>query len=158
MGFLFGINYLFSIGYELLVYVLSAYSLYLIARRNNVRFPYLAFVPIVQYSIIGSICEEYVLRGYRIRRLSIVICLLFLVQAACNIATSAAAIPFSIASTALLALIMHKFFYLFKPQNALFFAVITLLGPLPLAIVLFLVKDAPMQMSAGAYPYPFADK
>ena len=50
---------------------------------------------------------------------------------------------------------MHKFFYLFDPQHAFLFAVICLFGRLATAIVLLLIKDLPMQMSAGVYRYPF---
>ena len=42
----------------LLAYVLSSVSLYKIGVNNNVKYPWLAFVPIAHYYIIGSICEE----------------------------------------------------------------------------------------------------
>ncbi|MEE1012766.1 MAG: hypothetical protein U0L92_00400 [Clostridia bacterium] len=55
-------------------------------------------------------------------------------------------------------LVLHEFFYLFQPQKALFYAVLSLLGRLPAAIILFVIKDYPMCMSAGAYPYPFSHR
>lgn len=158
MSFLLGINYVLRIIYAVAIYAASAYSLYIIARRNAVPCPFLAFVPIVQFYIIGSICEEYVLWGYRIRKLAIVMCLLVLVRALSGIVTGMSGFAFNLVSTILMALILHKFFYLFKPQHALIFAILSLFDMLPIAIILFFIKDMPMQMSAGAYPYPFANK
>lgn len=158
MLILMGIDFVFRIIYSVLVYAACAYSLYVIAKRNSVAHPYLAFVPIVQYYVIGSICEEYELWGYRIKNLALVMCLLSLVQLLSGMVGSFAAAAFNMASTALIALILHKFFYLFTPQNAFIFALLSLFGRFPLAIILFFIKDKPMKMSAAAYQYPFANK
>ncbi len=157
MGILLGINIMFKVLYSIAVYAACAYSLYIIAKRNGVRYPFLAFVPIVQYYVIGSICEEYELLGYRIKRLDVVLCLLLLVQSLGGLGGMPGML-FSLVANIFITLVLHKFFYLFVPENAFIFAVLSLFGRLPLAIILFLIKDKPMQMSAGAYPYPFANK
>ena len=156
MNVLFGISVAFRVLFSIAVYAVCAYSLYKIAKRNGVRYPYLAFIPIVQYYVIGSICEEYVIRGYRIKHLSVVLSLLLLVQTATGIMGIFSAMLINFAASALIALIMHKFYYLFMPQYALILAIISLIGgQLPLAIILFFIKDKPMLMSAAAYNYPF---
>ncbi len=158
MRFLWGLTLMFELIYSVLVYAACAYSLYVIAKRNGVKFPYLAFVPIVQYYVIGSICEEYELWGVRIKNLSVVMCLLLFVQILAGFVAGFAPFVIGFAINVLTALVLHKFFYLFAPQYAVIYAILSLFGRLPLAIILFFVKDMPMQMSAGAYQYPFADR
>lgn len=123
MNVLFGISVAFRVLFSIAVYAVCAYSLYKIAKRNGVRYPYLAFIPIVQYYVIGSICEEYVIRGYRIKHLSVVLSLLLLVQTATGIMGIFSAMLINFAASALIALIMHKFYYLFMPQYALTLAI-----------------------------------
>lgn len=158
MIFLTGLRFVFWLIYNIAIYLACAYSLYLIAKRNGVRFPILAFIPIIQYYIIGSICEEYELWGYRIRSLGVVLCLLFLVQLLAGVAGIFSAMVVNFAATVLIALILHKFFYLFDPQRAFLYAILSLFGKFPLAIILFVLKDKGMLMSPGAYPYPFANR
>ena len=157
MTVLLGINILFRVLYAIVLYAACAYSLYIIAKRNAVKYPFLAFVPIVQNYVIGSVCEEYELLGYRIKRLDIVLCVLALVQSLGLIAGMPGML-FNLAANILMALVLHKFFYLFVPQHAFIFAILSLFGRLPLAIILFIIKEKPMQMSAAAYPYPFPNK
>ena len=137
------VSIIFSVIITLAAYGISSYSLYSIARRNGVKNPWIAFVPILHYYIIGSICEEYRIYGYTVKRLDIVMPIVLLIQ------VMAAYVP------SYIAFVMHKFFYLFDPQHAFLFAIICLFGRLATAIVLLLIKDLPMQMSAGAYRYPF---
>ena len=80
MVFIKGLNMIFEVVYTVVVYIACAYSLYIIGRRNNVKNSWLAFVPVLQYYIIGSICEEYQLLGVRIKRLEWVMCALALLQ------------------------------------------------------------------------------
>lgn len=157
-AFFSGINIMFTAIYNIAVYAACAYSLYVIAKRNNVSNPWIAFVPILQYYIIGSLCEEYELFGIRIKRLEIVMCVLAFVQVLAGFSTVFGAGVIDFAVGILIALIMHKFFYLFDPSTATVFAILCMLGRIPLAIILFVTKDKPIQMSAGAYRYPFADR
>ena len=151
---IFGTAFLFNMLFYLSMYALIAFSLFCIARNNNIRHPYLAFIPIVQYAIIGMICEEYVLLGVRIRPLSVAMVGLGVLQ----LFIGRLLFPLQIVINLLIALILHKFFSLFHPQRALIYAALSTLGFIPLAITLYLVKDKPMCMSAAAYPYPFANR
>ncbi len=158
MYFVYGLNLLFNIIYAVLVFAVCGYSLFIIARRNNVKGSWLAFVPIFQYYIIGSICEEYQLLGVRLKKLQWVMCGLAFLQVLASLSTVFGAGIIGFLTGIVIALIMHKFFYLFSPERAMIYAILCVFGRLPLAIILFLIKDKPMQMSAGAYPYPFANK
>lgn len=149
------IGLIFSLLTTLAAYGLSSYSLYTIAKRNNVKNPWLAFVPILHYYIIGSICEEYRVFGITIKGLGVVMPLVLLIQVMAAYVSSYVAFVPSLAAGLLIALIMHKFFYLFEPRYALALAIVCLFGRLATAIALLIVKDKPMQMSAGAYRYPF---
>lgn len=158
MNFILGLNLAFTVIYDIVVYAACAYSLYVIGKKNNVKNYRLAFVPILQYYIIGSICEEYELFGIRIENLQWTMCIIAAVQTLCGLSTVFGAGIIGFVAGLLIALIMHKFFYLFTPERAVIYALLCVLGKLPLAIVLFLVKDMYISMSAGAYPYPFANK
>ncbi len=149
------IGIIFSAAVTLAAYGISSYSLYSIAKRNGVKNPWTAFVPILHYYIIGSICEEYRFYGHTVRRLDIVMPIVLLIQVMAAYVPSYIAFVPSLAAGIFIALVMHKFFYLFDPQHAFMFAVICLFGRLATAIVLLIIMNMPMQMSAGAYRYPF---
>lgn len=153
-----GINIMFTVIYNIVIYAACAYSLYVIAKRNNVSNPWIAFVPILQYYVIGSLCEEYQLLGVRIKRLDIVMCVLAFIQALAGFSSVFGAGIIGLAVAVLIALVMHKFFSMFDSSTAVIFSVLCFFGRVPLAIILFLTKDKPIQMSAGAYKYPFADR
>lgn len=142
----------------LAAYVLSSVSLYKIGVNNNVKYPWLAFVPIAHYYIIGSICEEYRLMGVTIKQLGTVMPLLLLAQVLLSAASSFFAFVPGIIIGILIALIMHKFFYLFDPSKAFVLAIICLFGHTATSLALFYIKDMRIQMSSGAYPYPFGER
>lgn len=152
--FIWGVNIIFTLIYQVAIYAGCAYSLYVIAKRNGVKVPVLAFVPFLQFYVVGSICEEYEIKGYRIKQLGLVMVLLSVIQAAGSI--SAAGGIFSLAAGIFMALVFHKFYYLFSPQNAFIFALLSMFE-LPRVIILFMIKDKPMLMSAAAYHYPFGN-
>lgn len=136
-------------------YVVCAISLYRIGKRCGVKNAWLAFVPILQFYVIGSICEEYVFLGYRITKLAWIMCaLMFLGKINGGFLLGI----ISLAARVLSLLVLHKFFYLFNPRRAMLYTALSILGDLPLAIILLLLRDTPMQMSQGAYPYPFANR
>ena len=156
MGVILFFEWLFVILIAIAVYVLTAIGLYKIGARNGVKNPWLAFVPILQYYVVGSICEEYVLFGYRIKYLNWMMCIIMFFALMSGGSFSLNII--SLAATVLSLMILHKFFYLFNPQKAMVYTLLSLLGGIPIAIIIYILKDTPMVMSAGAYPYPFAEK
>lgn len=156
MGIILFFEWLFVILIAIAVYVITAIGLYKIGARNGVKNSWLAFVPILQYYVVGSICEEYVLFGYRIKYLNWVMCIIMFFALMSGGSFSLNII--SLAATVLSLMILHKFFYLFNPQKAMVYTLLSLLGGIPIAIIIYILKDAPMVMSAGAYPYPFAEK
>ncbi len=143
--------------YCLALYLWSGFSLYRIALNNNVPNPWIAFVPFFQYYIIGEICEEYTLWGFRIRSLKWVLPAFCILQTVLGIVDMLTFRVLSFLVRALIALILHKFFTLFGVKRARLFAVLSLFGMLPIAIFLYWMKDMPMQMSQGAYTCPFAE-
>ena len=155
MNFFAGVYIMFRCIYSIALYLAMAVSLYTIAKNNNVPNPWIAFIPIVQYSIIGSICEEYVIFGFRIRALQWTLVVLELLQVFLSFTIGFLYLPLRIVINILIVLVLHKFFYLFSPQRAFIYAILSLFGRLPLVIILFLIKDYPMCMSAAAFPYPF---
>lgn len=134
----------------------TAISLYTIAKRQNIPHAWIAFIPVLQYYIIGSLCEEYVLLGMRIRFLQWIIVLLELLQVVLGFLGGILLFPLRIFINLLLVLVLHKFFYLFDPKHAVLYAGLSLLGRLPFVIILFFLRKKPIVMSAGAFPYPFA--
>ncbi len=76
MGIILFFEWLFVILIAIAVYVITAIGLYKIGARNGVKNSWLAFIPILQYYVVGSICEEYVLFGYRIKYLNWLMCII----------------------------------------------------------------------------------
>lgn len=142
----------------IVAYVLSSIALYRIAKNNGVDHLWLAFVPILQYYVVGSLCEEYRLFGVNIKPLSALMPLLILLQVLLGASSSFFAFIPSLILSAVIALIMHKFFYLLDPGKAVILAILCIFGRLVTAIVLFYIMDLRVQMSPGAYVYPFEDK
>ena len=147
----------FKLLYNIALYLGMSISLYSIAKNTNIKNPWIAFIPIIQYSIIGTLCEEYVLWGFKIKNLKWIMPLIAFFQTSFFFGSSSVFL-LSIAINLLTALILHKFYYMFDPSRAFIYALVSVLGRIPMVIVLFLIKDKPMIMSAGAYPYPFANK
>lgn len=151
--FFIGTAYAFHLIYSAVLYLAIAFSLYRIAVNNHVKHAWLAFIPVAQYAIIGMICEEYILFGYRIRPLSLIMVAVGLLQMFFSFI-----FPIGILINLFFALILHKFYYLFNPQRAWLYAALSMLGQIPIAIILYLIKNQPMCMSAAAFPYPFANR
>ena len=149
LTFLTGVTLTIHLIVDLALYLCIAFSLWNIARTNHLSFAWIAFVPFLQYAIIGTLCEEYILWGVRIRPLSLILVGLNFLQFFLSL----------ISGFFLLNILLnHKFFYLFHPERAMFYAALSMLGEIPLAIFLFLLRDKPIQMSAAAYPYPFPNR
>lgn len=155
---LIGSALMMQIVYSIALYLASSVFLYMIAKRNHVRWKWLAFLPVVQYYIIGSICEEYILARRRIRFLQWIMPVLALLQIYFSLFSGFFFAPAKLVVNFLMALFLHKFFYLFVPSRATIYAILSMFGRLPMVIILFLIKDNPMVMSAGAYPYPFGNQ
>ncbi len=156
--FLEGTALVIQMIYSILLYLGGAVALFTIARRNHAPRAWLAFIPILQFYIIGSLCEEYVLLGRRIRNLGWFFVLLEFLQIFLSFFAGFFFAPLRLVVNLLTALFLHKFFYLFNPRQATLYAILAMFGRLPLVIILFLLRHKPLLMSAGAYPYPFANR
>ncbi len=156
--FLYGSALVFQTIYSIALYLAAAVSLFVIAKKNGVPHKWLAFVPVFQFYIIGSLCEEYLLMGHRIRHLQWIMILLEFLQIYLSFFSGFFFAPARLVVNVLTALFLHKFFYLFVPERATIYAIFATLGRIPLVILLFFLKDKPMRMSAGAYPYPFGNR
>ncbi len=137
-------------------YTLTALALYPIAKRNGVKNAWIAFVPVAQYYIIGDICEDYKIFGKWIGKLGWIFCGIIILNLLTDFLRGAYIID--LAATLAMLLIMHKFFSLFIPQRALAYTFISALGLFAMSIVLYTIRNTPMQMSAGAYVHPFGEK
>ncbi len=156
LDFILALTWVINISMWIAAYVLTALALYPIAKRNSVKNSWLAFVPVAQYYIIGDICEDYKIFGKWIGKLGLVFLGAVLIKLVAN--HGILGFLLDVAAFLTILLIMHKFFSLFIPQRALVYTIISALGFLAMAIVLFLMRNTPMQMSAGAYTHPFGEK
>ena len=147
-----------SLLYYIGIYAVSAYSLYRIAKNCNVSYKFMAFIPVFQFYVVGAICEEYVIKGVYLRKMQWIMVGIFVLRFLLRFTVGIGTSVLSIASSLIMALFFHKFFFLFTPQRAAIYTLFAILGDLPLTIILYLLKDKPMVMSAGAYPYPLANR
>lgn len=148
-------GYFVYTSYIIVIYLANSLSLYSIAVGNNVPNPWLAFIPFVQFYVIGVITEEYYIYKFRIPKLSVLMSVIMLAQAVAGYLPGFLFFPIPILLNILVALILHKFFYLFEPRRAVLYAFLCILGNVPMTIILFLMRNKQMIMSAGAYRYPF---
>ncbi len=142
------------------VYAAASYGIYKAAINNQIAGPWIAFIPVLQLGIIGRLTEEYYIKGFKIPKLEIVLPVLFLFKLLLKLLLGfkygLVFIILRFLVSALLALILHKFFYLYKPQKAVMYAVLCFIfGEIAFSVIMFLLKDDSMIMSPGAYQYPF---
>lgn len=149
-------SWIINIAMYVATYILTALALYPIAKRNGVKNAWLAFVPVAQYYIIGDICEDYKIFGKWISKLGLVFCGIIIIRFIMNYGMVAYIID--LAAMFAMLLIIHKFFSLFVPEKALIYTIISALGMFAMSIVLYIIRNKPMQMSAGAYFHPFGEK
>jgi len=154
--YFFGVHITLSLIIYLAIYLAIGFSLFQIGKNHHLSYAWIAFIPIAQFAIIGALCEEYILWGIRLKPLSLIMVGLALLDSVSL--GGMLGFVLSLAISLLTALIYHKFFYLFEPSRATIYAILSLLGGIPIAIILYLIKDKLMCMSAAAYPYPFAEK
>ncbi len=139
-------------------YIISAVCLHKIAVRNDINPAWIAYIPILQFFIIGKAIEEYSVFGYRIPKtqwtIFIVIVLKYLTTLIPHFG-----IILGIIVTALWVLFLHKFFYLFDSRRAFLYALLCILGDvlvnIPLIILLIILRDKTMVNSPATYEYPF---
>lgn len=139
---------------QLAVYGLTAFSLYRIAKNNQIRYAWLAWIPFVQFSLIGAVIEEYRIFNRTIPHAEWIILLL-----SCSGLISTF-VPFfgwaiALAMNLLRLLFLHKFFTMLAPERAGVYTLLCVFGNIPLAIILFLCRDRQLWMSPGSYRYPF---
>lgn len=150
-AFIVTLTWIINIAMYVATYILTALALYTIAKRNGALNAWLAFVPVVQYYIIGDICEDYKIFGKWIGKLGLV----FLGAVCIKLLSSGL---LDLVAFLVIMLVMHKFFSLFVPDKALIYTIFSALGMLAMSIVLYTMRNKPMQMSAGAYFHPFGEK
>lgn len=84
LGLLFG-----SVGPTLgiLSYVFTAFALYTIARRRGIAHPWLAWIPVADAWLLGSLSDQYryVARGQE-KRKRIILLVLYIVMSSCGVA------------------------------------------------------------------------
>lgn len=152
------IGYFVYTSYIIVIYLANSLSLYSIAKNNNVPSPWLAFIPFVQFYVIGTITEEYYIYKFKIPKLSVLMSVIMLAQALAGYLPGFLFFPIPILLNILVALILHKFFYLFEPRRSVIYAFLCILGNIPMTLILFFMRDKQMIMSGGAYRYPFKSR
>ncbi|MCK5129417.1 MAG: hypothetical protein KAQ68_06180 [Clostridiales bacterium] len=119
-------------------YVLTAIGLYKMAQNQNLENPWLAWIPIAQFYVVGALIKEIKLGSTTIPRMELVLPLGALAVAVLSW------IPFigTLVALAYYALMVYSLYLLFKlyvPNEAVLYTILSALGLF--AIFIFIIRD-----------------
>lgn len=165
----YGVAMLISLGLSVAVYVLQSFSLYRIARRRCIKKPWLAWLPLGNMWILGSISDQYqyVTQGkIRNKRTGLlVLTLLYILalllffpllfaaiwQASYLLGLAVLALSLSLCALLISALIVEylALYHLFAscdPSNKALYILLVIFVPVSLPILLFICRDKDLGM------------
>ena len=121
------------------VYVLMAYGLYVMAQKRSIENPWIAFIPVAQFYILGKLIVSLKIANYDIPSIEIVL-------PVASIATFVlSGIPvlgwlLSLAFIVLFLFALYKLYSMYAPSNATLYTVLSII-PVCAAIFIFIIKD-----------------
>jgi hypothetical protein len=118
------------------LYLLMAWSLYVMASKRNIEYAWLAFIPFANYYILGKLVGDVFVGTYPVPYIEYVLPAGALLCAIIPIIRWLIAIVFAV----LLFFTLLKLFKMYSPGNEILYAVLSLI-PIVLPILLFIIKD-----------------
>ena len=120
------------------LYLLMAWSLYQMALRQNIEYPWIAFIPIAQFYIIGKLIGSLSIGTFAIPSIEYVL--------PAGAFLSAIPIPvirglISIAFLVVFIFTLLKLYKMYTPDKEVLYTVLSIVLPFLLPIFLFLIKD-----------------
>ena len=126
------------------LYLLMAWSLYQMALKQNIEYPWIAFIPIAQFYIIGKLIGDLSIGTFAVPSIEYVL--------PAGALLSALPIPIirglvSIVFLVVFIFVLLKLYKMYAPGNETLYTVLSIILPFLLPVFLFLIKDnAPTQV------------
>lgn len=137
---IFGIFFVFIAGIALVTYILSAIGLYTMAVNRNIENPWLAWIPIVQLYIVGKLIGELKVINYDVPQPEIVLPISAIVAA---VGSGIPVIGFfiTIACTVIYFFALYRLFYLYKPDKAQLYIILSIVLPFMGPVFMFMLRN-----------------
>lgn len=177
--------YLLALAFQVVSYVLQALGMYSIAKRRGIRKPWLAWIPVVNVWLLGSISDQYqyVVKGKVRNRRGVLLGLQIAMYALAVVAVIAmslsAAVPYSAPSVAGVAIVIYivcwlaaaaltvtaavfQYIALYDlyiscvPDNAVLYLVLSILVNVTLPFFVFACRKKDLGMPPRKAPQPAA--
>lgn len=120
------------------LYLLMAWSLYQMALKQNIEYPWIAFIPIAQFYIVGKLIGDLSIGTFAVPSIEYVL--------PAGALLSIIPIPIirgliSIAFLVLMIFTLLKLYKMYAPGQEVLYTVLSIILPFMLPIFLFMIKD-----------------
>lgn len=132
--------FLFILAVGLILYLLQAIGLYTIGKRMGIELSWFAFIPGLNFYVLGEIVSQVKVCDYVIGHMGLVLPISILVSGVMT-QVPVLGVLLSLAVFILYILVLLEFFRLFNPENAIVKTVVSIVLPFMLPIFLFLMRN-----------------
>lgn len=135
-----GMFFIIISGIALVTYILSAIGLYTMAVNRNIENPWIAWIPIVQLYIVGKLIGELKVINYEVPQPEIVLPISAIVAA---VGSGIPVIGFfiTIACTVIYFFALYRLFYLYKPDKAQLYIILSIVLPFMGPVFMFMLRN-----------------
>ena len=135
-----GMFFIIISGIALVTYILSAIGLYTMAVNRNIENPWIAWIPIVQLYIVGKLIGELKVINYDVPQPEIVLPISAIVAA---VGSGIPVIGFfiTIACTVIYFFALYRLFYLYKPDKAQLYIILSIVLPFMGPVFMFMLRN-----------------
>lgn len=123
----------------IVLYFLFAYALYKMALNAGLENPWMAWIPILQWYILGKLIKSLKISTYQIPSIELVLPAATLIVMALNKVAVLGSL-LSLANYILLLFALNKIYKMYKPEQATLYTVLSIFG-LPIPFIFMSIKD-----------------
>ncbi len=125
---------------SIILYVLSSIGFYKLATNQKINNPWIAWIPIANLYVLGSIIKNLKIDSYEIPRLELVL------PIGCLLSILLEVIPLigwiiSIAYFVLFLISLFKLYKIYRPNQAIVWIIISIILPFMMPIFIFIIRN-----------------
>ena len=123
----------------IVLYIIFAYAFYKMALNAGLENPWMAWIPILQWYILGKLIKSLKISTYQIPSIELVLPAATLIVMALNKVAVLGSL-LSLANYILLLFALNKIYKMYKPEQATLYTVLSIFG-LPIPFIFMSIKD-----------------
>ena len=123
----------------IVLYILFAYAFYKMALNAGLENPWMAWIPILQWYILGKLIKSLKISTYQIPSIELVLPAATLIVMALNKVAVLGSL-LSLANYILILFALNKLYKMYKPEQATLYTVLSIFG-LPIPFIFMSLKD-----------------